>query len=478
MSTLAQLLRAKAQRRKPSWPFERNKNSPQSKGLQLWYPVTEFDFLESGAAALGELYDAGPSGFHLQNVNLITQAATFRNDAVHGKLPILGADGGGAEGWVRSVGADMVNYPGGNITDLAEISFMGWWYRTSESSGQDRMWECALASDSGDDIVWMISEITTELPRFRLRVNGTTGTYIPSAIGAHQIPLNQWFHLALTWTSGIEALGYINGRVVAWNTSPGATSGTIDPGAGSGSESIRVGFSGGGGTTSRLQGSVSDLRQYNRALSAGEIWQVYKNGWDLYLPSRSFYTPAAVVAGGVSVSVPAGAITLAGQAPNVGTGNIVTAPAATAISLAGQTPSVGVGTIVTAPSPTAITLAGQTPVVGTGIDLDVPTGAITLAGQAPNVGTGVIVASPAGTITLAGQVPAVGTGVVVTGPTPATITLAGNAPTIAITGGVSVTVPLGAISLAGIVPTINAGSGEGTRRQRQIKSLIRRAKVA
>lgn len=87
--------------------------------------------------------------------------------------------------------------------------------------------------------------------------------------GAAVIPLNKWSFVCFTYSSGTGAIGYINGvqDSSAAPTATGALSGNTAVGR-IGSDSFTAGR--------EFTGRLDDARIYNRALSAQEIYQLYK----------------------------------------------------------------------------------------------------------------------------------------------------------------------------------------------------------
>lgn len=131
--------------------------------------------------------------------------------------------------------------------------------------------------------------------------------------------------------------------------------------------------------------------------------------------------------GGVTVAVPAGSLTLTGNAPTVtATANKLIAVPAGALTLTGFAPTVVTPRTVAVPAG-ALTLTAFAPTVRVGADkiVSVPTGSLSLTALAPTVTTtaNVSVSVPAAALTLTGYAPTVlASGVIPepsSGPTPA-----------------------------------------------------------
>jgi len=143
----------------------------------------------------------------------------------------------------------------------------------------------------------------------------------------------------------------------------------------------------------------------------------------------------------VTISVPAGSLTLSGQVPTV-------------TASANQTVSVPAG---------SLSLTGQVPTVTASNNqtVAVPAGSLALTGQVPTIAVSANqqVAVPAGSLSLTAQVPTVATTANQSVSVPAgSLALSAFAPTVAISGNQSVAVPAGALSLTGFAPTVSTGS--------------------
>lgn len=146
--------------------------------------------------------------------------------------------------------------------------------------------------------------------------------------------------------------------------------------------------------------------------------------------------------------LPAGALTFAGSAPNLG--YVAGIPAGAAV-FSGAAPQIALSVAV--PSG-AVTFAGGASVIDTGIAL--PAGALTLTGQAPTafVQAEGLIEIPAGALTLEGR----DVGIAFLGPDVGQLTLAGYAPTVVAVGGATtIHVPAGTLAFTGLGPAIGGG---------------------
>ena len=89
------------------------------------------------------------------------------------------------------------------------------------------------------------------------------------------VSVGKWYHFVLvhTWGSGAATTFYVNGAKVAMNAwGPG----TGDETVATNSNSWRLGYTANGGAG--MNGSLDDVRIYNRILSPDEIKRLYNMG--------------------------------------------------------------------------------------------------------------------------------------------------------------------------------------------------------
>jgi len=164
-------------------------------------------------------------------------------------------------------------------------------------------------------------------------------------------------------------------------------------------------------------------------------------------------------AGGVSVSVPAGSLSLSGQVPTVSvTANRSIAVPLGTLSLSGQVPTVLTPQSVAVPAGT-LTLTSLVPTVQTTTNqlVSIPLGSLTLSGPVPtvNVSDNQSISVPLGTLSLTGQIPLVQTSGNQSVAVPAgSLTLTGLAPSVNVGSNVAVAVPAGSLSLIAQTPTV------------------------
>lgn len=162
-------------------------------------------------------------------------------------------------------------------------------------------------------------------------------------------------------------------------------------------------------------------------------------------------------AAGVTVDVPAGSLTLTGQAPTVIAGNPVDVEVPVgALNLTGFVPTALAPETVDVPTG-SLSLTGLEPTVIAPNTVDVPTGSLTLTGFNPAVIAPEAVDVPAGSLLLNGFAPAVIAGSTVDIPA-GEMDLTGFDPTVIAPNNIEV--PTGSLLLNGFAPIVDLGDVE------------------
>ena len=216
----------------PSIPFTLNRASPQAAGLLLWYPTVGY---------VGRLADYAAAN-HFGGT--LTGPPGVRREPSVG----IGMDFTGSERW--------------EVTHVSDLSTTT---RTISA------WVI------GDTLTGTQTIVKKDV-EYILRCDNTSLTlYTWTSGGLNQISATlstgTLYHVCGTW-DGTNAVLYVNG--VQKNTStPGGTTSTS-------SNNWTIGAQPGGGEG--WDGLIADVRLYNRALSAAEIWSLYapQTRWDLY----------------------------------------------------------------------------------------------------------------------------------------------------------------------------------------------------
>ena len=139
-------------------------------------------------------------------------------------------------------------------------------------------WIMSNAWDSDDTI---LSQMRTV---FAVRGGGASLYFYPDADEApisytHTFTVGQWYHVAVSFSAAQDYIMAIDGVVVASGTS--------------GSDLDRVAYGSGIGTLGTtswpFKGNIDNLLLYNRALSAGEIADLYRNPFGIIQPTFSVW---------------------------------------------------------------------------------------------------------------------------------------------------------------------------------------------
>lgn len=225
-------------------PFTPNRASPQARGLLLWYPTVGY------AGRLSDYASANRFG------GTLTGPPGVRRDATVG----IGMDFTGSERW---------EVP--HVSDLSTTT------RTLSA------WVIADATPSTHTVVKKDNEYILRCDGLSLvyyfwTSNGlsTCGTTISNGV---------LYHVAATW-DGTTAQLYVNG-VQKSSSTPGGTTSTS-------TNNWTIGAQPGGGEG--WDGLIADVRLYNVALTANEVFQLYapQTRWDLYLVTPFSVAPSIV----------------------------------------------------------------------------------------------------------------------------------------------------------------------------------------
>jgi hypothetical protein len=138
---------------------------------------------------------------------------------------------------------------------------------------------------SGTDQFVLLHGLTSGKPQFFVNNGGPVGT----GTGALTFVVGRWYHVAGTF-DGTTISVWVNGAVQSTGPAAGISgSGATNP--------IHIGSM--SGTTNPFNGSLADVRVYNRALSAVEINALYHRGVQrMAIPADEWELPALFTAGG------------------------------------------------------------------------------------------------------------------------------------------------------------------------------------
>lgn len=251
-----------------------------------------------------------------------------------------------------------------------------------------------------------------------------------------------WMHIVASWQASDQRL-YHNGVQITSSTTSNGTDG---------SQNLKIGNANSGGSDNPYDGDVLDVRIYDRAFTAEQVWQLYEPStrWDLFyrVGVRRILMDDTTV-----VSPPVGTWTSTGLVPEIRTGARIDVPLGTQ-AYTGQVPGISIALTIFPPVG-ALVSTGQLPAISTGAAVTAPVGTHTATGLVPTISTGVAISAPVGTHTGQGLVPSVATGVSVVAPVGA-LGHTGLVPVIST--GVGIQAPVGALNSTGLVPTISTGA--------------------
>ncbi len=237
--------------------------SSQATGVVSALPpslVAAYSFDENAGTTAGDLSGNG-------NVGTIS-GATWNPTGKNGKA--LTFDGAN----------DLVNVPDSSSLDLTSGMTLEAWVNPNSGSG----WRTVLFKEQTGNLAYgMYSNTSAARPNAQVFVGGTDR----NVDGTAALALNTWSHLAATY-DGANLRLYVNGTQVASI----AQTGSILTSTGA----LRIGGNGVWGEW--FQGSIDDVRIYNRALSAAEI-QTDMNTSVAMLDAVAPSTPANLAATGL-----------------------------------------------------------------------------------------------------------------------------------------------------------------------------------
>jgi Tfp pilus assembly protein PilV len=168
---------------------------------------------------------------------------------------------------------DHVQIEDSNSLDVSAITVSAWIYRTADTPSQYQAVVSRQLGSANSDVIWLGICPPTGFICSSTHPNGISfGLSVNGIRGPSNTPLNQWIHVVGT-SDATEMKIYINGEWFA--TGPGEIA---IP------ETSLICIGGGANNATRLcqneffQGSIDDVRVYNRALAQDEIAALYDEG--------------------------------------------------------------------------------------------------------------------------------------------------------------------------------------------------------
>jgi hypothetical protein len=233
---------------RPSGPFSLSAASEQARGLLLWVPLTHW---------------SGPRVW-------CTPGMPTQN----GQQVFTGAPG--LQGFVNNASSSRyLQLPNGSNFDLPGDFTISLWVRLANSASTHGVFDKVRGDQTSP--AWSVHVASTSAMRFQPNIAGVNQVIDSAGTVALRTPTN-----AVIRRSGTSYTWLLNGVVSGTQTKVGAiATNSTGPYIGRLSDGV---FS--------LDGVVSDIRIYNRALSDVEAWSLYApaSRWDLYwTPTRRAY---------------------------------------------------------------------------------------------------------------------------------------------------------------------------------------------
>jgi len=161
-----------------------------------------------------------------------------------------------------------------SLTPSSQITIAFWIYnRGGQMAGIWKYASCAADEGSPGNSRAYLMYIEDSSHKARLGIFSTVDNF-DAIDSVSTVPLNQWHHVAGTFNQG-EAVVYIDGQLD--NSTTLSVSSIMND-----AQPLIIGgsweYCGEDSFQSALNGLADDVRIYDRALSAGEIWQLYQDG--------------------------------------------------------------------------------------------------------------------------------------------------------------------------------------------------------
>ena len=243
------------------WPYVRNEDSWQSKGLIGWYPLV---------GPLGYGYDFSGNGRHLNNVS----GVDWRSDPRFGNIPLFDGSGG-------------MNGNGEHFHLPAAPRTMMLWVRP------------AAINDSA-----MVIDVGRSGEVFRMQQHSSGGrmnhvTITPGFVQVqvrNAVAVDTWSHHVTVERSDSNRDLFLNGVQDSNNT--GTAGGEIDE------SDSEVNLGQDVSANANYSGFIYDARLYNWALSDEQVAEIYLNGQELFHETGSpvYVVFSAPAAGGVAAT--------------------------------------------------------------------------------------------------------------------------------------------------------------------------------
>ena len=158
-----------------------------------------------------------------------------------------------------------------NFTGLQPFSMSAWVYQTNNGGAKSIVGKYSTVSGTGQYNFYLRTGGYPTALLIRSQYN-TARLNVQSSVA---IPLNTWTHVSMTYSGGTSSASikmFINGVETTYNASEDF--GTFSPGMVLTTETFRTAAS--HDNANYFNGSINDVRIYNRLLSASEIRAIYQ----------------------------------------------------------------------------------------------------------------------------------------------------------------------------------------------------------
>lgn len=234
--------------RRPEPPWAMNLDSMQADGLVAWYP-------------LGAVVGDEPNLSLALPGNMVNNGSTLEASAEGGVVRKFAA----ASSQYLRVGTPII------IT--TPLTIAAWVFPVVTNT------QMAIAdiTDTGGDTHFFMLKILGTTNKMVVQVQSAAGSNSVSSVA--DVVINQWNHGCGVFTSSTSRDVYLDGI--------GPVNGAADL-TPAGLDATDIGRLGRLTPSLYFDGNISDVRFYNRALRAAEVWQLYdpSTSWDLYYPLR------------------------------------------------------------------------------------------------------------------------------------------------------------------------------------------------
>lgn len=194
--------------------------------------------------------DSGSTAYDVRGSNNgSTSGATVNASGINGKTAYTfdGTD-------------DYVSISDSSSLDYVDVTVSAWIYRT-DNSGWDFVFEQRNGNFNG---MWIAGTTSADTATFHINDSGGTTHRVESASGS--VPLNEWVHITGTYNGTVQRI-YINGVESGSNS---ASFTPMDPNV------ARYIGAGQSNTEYYFNGTISDVRIYDHALSPLEVQRLYE----------------------------------------------------------------------------------------------------------------------------------------------------------------------------------------------------------